>query len=102
MNSLTADQIPALVEMVQKEFRDKPNRYDNGGVSDILMSALFERWVMVDPAASIAFVNSCMSRAFQKNAAARCFGALGSSAPAPWRRCCQHSHAIIQRRLAAS
>lgn len=82
VNSLTADEIPALVEMVQKEFRDNPDRYDNSGGSHILMSALFERWVMVDPAASIAFVNTCKSRSFQKNAAASCFGALGKVDPA--------------------
>ena len=79
VNSLTADEIPAMVEMVQKEFRENPNRYDMDSYT--LMGALFERWAMVDPAASIAFVNSCKSRSFQKNAAGVCFGALGKVDP---------------------
>ncbi|MES2921065.1 MAG: hypothetical protein V4819_05955 [Verrucomicrobiota bacterium] len=79
VNSLTAEEIPGLVEMVQQEFRENPNRYD--GDSYTLMGALFERWALVDPAASIAFVNSCTSRSFQKSAAASCFGALGKVDP---------------------
>ena len=79
VNSLSAAEIPALVEMVQQEFRDNPDRYDSD--SYVLMAALFERWAMVDPAASIAFVNSCKSRSFQKFAAASCFGALGKIDP---------------------
>ena len=79
VNSLSAAEIPALVEMVQQEFRDNPDRYDSD--SYVLMAALFERWAMVDPAASIAFVNSCKSRSFQKSAAASCFGALGKIDP---------------------
>ncbi len=68
VNSLTADEIQELVEMVQKEFRDNSNRCE--GDSHTLMEALFERWARVDPAASIAFVNACKSRSFQKTAAA--------------------------------
>ncbi len=79
VNSLKADEIPALVEMVQKEFRENPDRYDMDSYT--LMGALFERWALVDPAASIAFVNSCKSRSFQKSAAASCFGALGKVDP---------------------
>lgn len=79
VNSLTADEIPQLVEMVQKEFRENPNRYDRDSYT--LMGALFERWALVDPAASIAFVNSCKSRSFQKSAAASCFAALGKVDP---------------------
>ncbi len=79
VNALTAEEIPGLVEMVQTEFRENPNRYD--GDSHALMGALFERWALVDPAASIAFVNSCKSRSFQKSAAASCFGALGKVNP---------------------
>ncbi len=79
VNSLSADEIPALVEMVQKEARDNPNRYDQDSYT--LMGALFERWALVDPAASIAFVNSCKSRSFQKNAAGSCFAALGKVDP---------------------
>ena len=80
VNSLAADEIPALMEMVQKESRDNPDRYDQDSYT--LMQALFERWAMVDPAASINFVNSCKSRSFQKTAAAVCFGALGKADPA--------------------
>lgn len=79
VNSLKADEIPALVEMVQKEFRENPDRYDSDSYA--LMGALFERWALVDPAASIAFVNSCKSRSFQKSAAASCFGTLGKVDP---------------------
>ena len=79
VNSLTSDEIPALVEMVQKEFRENPNRYDSDSYT--LMGALFERWAMVDPSAAIAFVNSCKSRSFQKSAAGVCFGALGKVDP---------------------
>src|SRR6478672_3348247 len=60
VNSLSADEIPALMEMVQKEARDNPNRYDSSSYT--LMAALFERWALVDPSASISFVNSCKSR----------------------------------------
>jgi hypothetical protein len=80
VNSLTADEIPAMMEMVQKESQDNPDRYDRDSYT--LMQALFERWAMVDPAASIAFVNSCKSRSFQKTAASSCFGALGKADPA--------------------
>ena len=79
VNSLKADEIPALIEMVQQEFRDNPNRYDMDSYT--LMGALFERWALVDPAASIAFVTSCKSRSFQKIAARSCFGALGKIDP---------------------
>ena len=79
VNSLSAEEIPAMVEMVQKEFRENPNRYDMDSYT--LMGALFERWALVDPAASIAFVNSCKSRSFQKSAASSCFGALGKVDP---------------------
>ena len=79
VNSLTADEIPALVEMVQKEFHDNPDRYDRDSYT--LMTALFERWATVDPAAAIAFVNSCKSRSFQKSAAGSCFSALGTVDP---------------------
>jgi len=79
VNSLSADEIPALMEMVQKEARDNPNRYD--GSSYTVMAALFERWALVDPAASIAFVNACKSRSFQKSAASYCFSSLGKVDP---------------------
>ncbi len=79
VNSLKADEIPALVQMVKKEFRENPDRYDSESYT--LMGALFERWALVDPAASIAFVNSCKSRSFQKSAAGSCFGALGKVDP---------------------
>ncbi|HEY1121774.1 MAG TPA: hypothetical protein VGE67_09245, partial [Haloferula sp.] len=79
VNELKADEIPALMEMVQQEARDNPNRYDP--VSYTLMGALFERWALVDPAASIAFVMNCKSRSFQKGAAGSCFGALAKADP---------------------
>jgi hypothetical protein len=79
VNSLSADEIPALVEMVRLEARDNPNRYDQDSYT--LMSALFERWVAIDPVASLAFVNSCKSRSFQKTAAGNCFAALGRVDP---------------------
>ena len=80
VNSLSADEIPALVEMVQKEFRENPNRYDRDSYT--LMGALFERWAAVDPSAAIAFVNTCKSRSFQKTAAGSCFASLGKVDPA--------------------
>ncbi len=83
---LSPEEIPALVEMVQKEFLKNPDRnvFGNrdGSASQTLMNALFERWAVVDPAASIAFVNSCSSRSFRKRAAGACFGALGKVDPA--------------------
>lgn len=79
VNSLSAAEIPDLVEMVQREARENPNRYD--GDSHVLMGALFERWTAVDPTAALAFVNSCKSRSFQKNAAGSCFAALGKVNP---------------------
>lgn len=80
VNELKADEIPALMEMLQKEARDHPNRYDP--VSYTMMGALFERWALVDPAASVAFVMSSKSRSFQKGAAGSCFGALAKADPA--------------------
>jgi len=79
VNALSAEEIPALMEMVRKESLENPNRYD--GDSYTLMGALFERWALVDPAASIAFVNSCKSRSFQKSAASFCFSSLGKVDP---------------------
>ncbi len=79
VNLLSADEIPALMEMVQREARENPNRYDGGSYT--LMAALFERWALVNPAASIAFVNSCTSRSFQKSAASYCFSSLGKADP---------------------
>lgn len=79
VNTLSAEEIPALVEMVQKESLDHPNRFDTESYT--LMTALFERWALVDPAASIAFVTACKSRSFQKTAAASCYGALGKVDP---------------------
>jgi hypothetical protein len=79
VNNLSAEEIPALVEMVQKESLDHPNRFDMESYT--LMTALFERWALVDPAASIAFVTACKSRSFQKTAAASCYGALGKVDP---------------------
>lgn len=79
VNSLSAAEIPDLVEMVQKEARENPNRYD--GDSYMLMGALFERWTAIDPTAALAYVNSCKSRSFQKNAAGSCFAALGKVDP---------------------
>lgn len=77
VNALKADEIPALMEMVQQEARDHPDRFDQA--SYMLMGALFERWALVDPSASIGFVTSCKSRSFQKNAARSCFSALGKT-----------------------
>lgn len=79
VNSLSAADIPALVEMVQQDQKDNPNRF--GMENYMLMGALFERWTATDPAAAIAFVNSCKSRSFQKNAAGSCFAALGRVDP---------------------
>lgn len=79
VNSLSAADIPELVEMVQKEAKENPNRFDMESYT--LMGALFERWAAIDPAASIAFVNTCKSRSFQKTAAGSCFGALGRVDP---------------------
>ena len=79
VNSLKADEIPALIEMVQKEFRENPDRYDADSYA--LMGALFERWTLVDPAAAITFVNTCKSRSFQKAAASTCYGAMGRVDP---------------------
>ncbi|GAA5132102.1 hypothetical protein JIN84_07640 [Luteolibacter yonseiensis] len=79
VNSLSSAEIPALVEMIQKEAKENPNRYDSD--SYMLMGALFERWTAVDPTAALAFVDSCKSRSFQKNAAGSCFAALGKVDP---------------------
>jgi hypothetical protein len=79
VNSLGAGEIPALVEMLQQESRENPDRSPRASYT--LMAALFERWAIVDPAASIAFVDACKSRSFQKTAAASCFGALGKVDP---------------------
>jgi hypothetical protein len=79
VNSLGAGEIPALVEMLQQESRENPDRSHRASYT--LMGALFERWAIVDPAASIAFVHACKSRSFQKTAAASCFGALGKVDP---------------------
>ncbi len=79
LNSIAAEEIPALMEMVEKEARDNPDRYDQDSYT--MMTALFDRWALVDPAASIAFVNSCKSRSFQKSAAQSCYAALGKVDP---------------------
>ncbi len=77
--ALSAEEIPALMEMVQKEMRENP--YGDGPEWQ-LMSVLFERWATVDPAASIAFVHDCKSRSFQKIAATYCYDALAKADPA--------------------
>ncbi|RYD68050.1 MAG: hypothetical protein EOP83_01565 [Verrucomicrobiaceae bacterium] len=78
-NELKADEIPALMEMAQEEARKNPNRYDM--VNSALTVALFQRWALVDPEASVAFVMNCKSRSFRQFAAGSCFGALAKADP---------------------
>jgi len=78
VSSLTKDQIPALMEMVQKDARDNPNDYEGRYA---LMGSLFERWALVDPSASIEFIKSCKQRSFQSQASYYCFGAVAKEDP---------------------
>ena len=64
--SLKAEDIPALMEMVQKDTQENPNDY-KGRMA--LIDSLFERWAVVDPTASVEFVKNCKSRSFQSQAA---------------------------------
>ncbi len=73
MDSLSAAEIPALMEMVRQDALDNPV---NDGMSDTLMKSLFERWAAVDPAAAVGFVKSCKETSFQVTLASYCFSAL--------------------------
>jgi hypothetical protein len=79
VESLSAAEIPEIMEMVQKDYRDNPNDYEGRYA---LMGTLFERWALVDPAAAIAFVKSCKNRSFQQQAASSCFNGLAQADPA--------------------
>lgn len=78
VESLSAAEIPEIMEMVQQDYRDNPNDYEGRYQ---LMGTLFERWALVDPAAAIAFVKSCKNRSFQQQAASSCFNGLAQADP---------------------
>ena len=73
VDSLSAAEIPALMEMIRQDALDNPADDD---VRYALMNSLFERWAAVDPAAAVAFVKSCKEKSFQMTLASRCFSAL--------------------------
>jgi hypothetical protein len=79
VEALAATEIPAIMEMVQEDFRDNPNDYEGRYA---LMGSLFERWALLDPSAAIAYVKSCKIRSFQQQAAGSCFNALAQVDPA--------------------
>lgn len=80
VESLSAKDIPALMEMAQEDFRKNPDQYDPS--RNELMGALFGRWAMVDPSAALDFVHSCKQRSFKNLAAQSCFAALARADPA--------------------
>lgn len=79
VESLSAKEIPALMEMVQEDYRTNPDLYDES--RNTLMSTLFGRWAMVDPAAALSFVHTCKQRSFKNQAASACFAAIAQADP---------------------
>lgn len=79
IESLSAKEIPAIMEMVQEDFRSNPNQYDQERTA--LMSTLFGKWTASDPAAALAFVHSCKQRSFRNYAAQECFAGLTQADP---------------------
>ena len=79
VEALAASDFPDIMEMIQQDSRDNPNDFESRYA---LMSAVFERWALIDPTAAIAFVKSCKLRSFQQQAAGSCFGAIAQADPA--------------------
>ena len=80
VESLSASEIPEIMEMVQQDFRENPNTFDQSRYT--LISALFGRWTMTDPSAALSFVHSCKQRSFKNMVAQQCFSSLAEADPA--------------------
>ncbi|MES2437748.1 MAG: hypothetical protein V4584_01690 [Verrucomicrobiota bacterium] len=78
-NSLSAAEIPALMEMIRQDALSNPADED---VRLALMNSLFERWAAVDPGAAVGYVRSCKETSLQLTLASRCFNALAQVDPA--------------------
>lgn len=79
VDSLPADEIPAMMEMVRLDSKNNPYDY---GIQQSMLSALFDRWTMIDPDGALAYMKSCKQRSFQREICGGLFGALAKADPA--------------------
>ncbi len=79
VDSLSADELPTMMEMVRLDSQSNPYDYQ---VQQSMKSALFDRWAMVDPDGALAYMKSCKQRSFQREIAGELFGALAKADPA--------------------
>ncbi len=78
VEKLSSSELAEVMEMIQQDTREKPG-YAEGRYQ--LMNSVFEKWVLVDPDAALAFANSCKQRSFKSMAISSCFAGLAQADP---------------------
>ncbi len=79
IESLSAAEIPDIMEMVKEDAVKFPNHHEG---RHQLLSSLFNRWAAIDPQGALDYAKNCRPRSFQQTAISFCFGGLTNADPA--------------------